>query len=168
MNSDPSRPGITQKRLKTLGFKNGAGLKQNIPFRSREMCLEPENTVNGARTQAVEPILLRLDDQIHRNKSGTRPLGIRTKATSVCVWLQNPEVIDPAIEQQCLCGHQGQHRGDLELETKGFESSIETRALNTRDPGRSNESQITGGRPFASQSTLDSSRRDNRRSSTRL
>ena len=85
MNSDPSRPGIAQKRLKTLSFKDGAGLKQNIPFRSREMCLEPENTVHGSGAQAVEPILLRLDDQIHRNKSGTRPLRIRTEATSVRV-----------------------------------------------------------------------------------
>ena len=85
LNSDPSRLGIAQKRLKTLGFKDGAGLKQNIPFRSREMCLEPENTVHGARAQAVEPILLRLDDQIHRNKSGTRPLRIRTEVTSVRV-----------------------------------------------------------------------------------
>ena len=49
------------------------------------MCLEPENTVHGARAQAVEPILLRLDDQIHRNKSGTRPLRIRMEATSVRV-----------------------------------------------------------------------------------
>ena len=47
------------------------------------MCLEPENTVNGSAV--MEPILLRLDDQIHRNKSGTRPLRIRTEATSVRV-----------------------------------------------------------------------------------
>ena len=85
MNSDPSRPGIAQKRLKTLGFKNSAGLKQNVPFRGREMCLEPENTMNGPRTQAVEPVLLRLDDQIHKSNPGTRPLRIRTKATSVRV-----------------------------------------------------------------------------------
>ena len=85
MNSDPSRLGIAQKRLKTLGFKDGAGVKQNIPFSGREMCLEPKNTVHGARAQAVEPVLLRLDDQIHRNKSGARPLGIRTEATSVRV-----------------------------------------------------------------------------------